>query len=69
MNESSSPFPIEVKVTIEGKDLDLKIDVDTGAAVFIISNSTRVKLFPHLKLHPSKVVLRTYTDEPIKVVG
>ena len=67
MNESSSPFPIEVKVTIEGKDL--KIDVDTGAAVFIISNSTRVKLFPHLKLHPSKVVLRTYTDEPIKVVG
>ena len=67
MNASSSPSPIEVQVTIEGKDL--KMEVDTGAAVSIISDSTRVELFSHLKLHLSKVVVRTYMDELIEVVG
>ena len=67
MNASSSSSPIEVQMIIEGKDL--KMEVDTGATVSIISDSTRMKRFSHLKLCPSKVVLRTYTDEPIEVVG
>ena len=30
---------------------------------------TRLRLFPDLKVHESKVILRTYTDEPIEIVG
>ena len=39
------------------------------AAISIILDATRVKLFSHLKLRHSKVILRTYTDEPIEIVG
>ena len=63
----SSFHPMEVTVTVEDKLLFM--EVDTGAAVSIISEATRTKLFPHLKLHKSKVVLKTYTDEPIQVKG
>ena len=66
LRESSS-HPMEVTVTVEDKPLVM--EVDTGAAVSIISEATRTKLFPHLKLHKSKVVLKTYTDEPIQVKG
>ena len=58
---------MEVTVTVE--DRPLVIEVDTGATVSIISEASRTKLFPHLKLHKSKVVLKTYTDEPIQVKG
>ena len=62
-----SSNPMEVTMTVEDKPLVM--EVDTGAAVSIISEATRTKLFPHLKLHKSKVVLKTYTDEPIQVKG
>ena len=58
---------MEVTVTVEDKPLVMK--VDTGATVSIISEATRTKLFPHLKLYKSKVVLKTYMDEPIQVKG
>ena len=45
---SSNPIEIQVKIN----DQSLTMEVDTGAAVSIISNSTRKKLFPHLKLQP-----------------
>ena len=66
LRESSS-HPMEVTVTVEDKPLVM--EVDTGTTVSIISEATRTKLFPHLKLHKSKVVLKTYTDEPIQVKG
>ena len=66
LHESSS-HPMEVTVTI--KDKPLVMEADTGAAVSIISEGTRAKLFPHLKLHKSKVVVKTYTNEPIQVKG
>ena len=58
---------MEVTVTVEDKPLVMEID--TGTAVSIILEPTQTKLFPHLKLHKSKVVLKTYTDEPIQVKG
>ena len=58
---------MEVTVTVEDKPLVMEID--TGTAVSIILEATQTKLFPHLKLHKSKVVLKTYTDEPIQVKG
>ena len=62
---SSNPIEIQVKIN----DQCLTMEVDTGAAVSIISNSTRKKLFPRLKLQPSKLVLKTYTDEQMQIVG
>lgn len=45
------------------------MELDTGAAVSIISDHTRRTLFPELKLKESSVILKTYTEEPMKVVG
>ena len=45
------------------------MEVDTGAALSIISESTRKLLFPEDTLHPSDLVLKTYTDDRIEVTG
>ena len=45
------------------------MEVDTGAALSIISEKTRKTFFPSEKLRPSDLVLKTYTNEPLKVVG
>ena len=53
--------PVEVQVTVNGKQLTM--EVDTGAALSIISESTRKAVFPDEKLRPSNIVLKTYTEE------
>ena len=45
------------------------MELDTGAAVSIISDQTRRSLFPDLQLRNSSLVLKTYTDELMQVVG
>ena len=45
------------------------MEVDTGAAVSVMSQQQQRKLFPQAWLHPSQVVLRTYTTEKAAVVG
>ena len=49
------------------------MEVDTGAAVSIISNSSCNELLPRLKLHvhvqPCKLILKTYTNEQMQIVG
>ena len=62
-----SSHPMEVQVLVN--DQRLTMEVDTGAAVSIISDATRKAKFPHLKLHKSNVILKTYTEEPMKVMG
>ena len=59
--------PIEVTVHVEGKPLTMELD--TGAAVFIISEETRRKILPQVKLRKSKIILKTYTDQTMEVVG
>ena len=66
LGERSSQ-PLEVQVHVN--ETPLKMEVDTGAAVSIISEETGKTLFPNLKLQPSKLVLKTYTEEPMAVVG
>ena len=66
LNEPSSN-PIEVTVNVEDKPLTMELD--TGAAVSIISEVTRRKMFPKKKLHKSKLILKTYTDEPMQIIG
>ena len=63
----SSSKPLRVVLTVNGKLLEMELD--TGADLSIISEETRKTLLPNLKIHKSTVSLKTYTGEPIKLVG
>ena len=54
-------------IEINGRALNM--EVDTGAAVFIISKTTYQKLFSEIPIKPASLRLRTYTGEPIDVEG
>ena len=59
--------PILVKVKLD--DCMVNMEVDTGAAMSLMSQSTFQGLWPGRELQPSQVRLRAYTKEPIPVVG
>ena len=59
--------PITVNVKVNGKPLSLELD--TGAAVSVISESKQKSLFPDADVRTTAIQLRTYTGEPINVVG
>ena len=53
-------------------ELDSKavlMEVDTGAVVSIMSGAVFTSHFPQKHLSPSAVTLKTYTGEPMKVLG
>lgn len=52
--------PITVSLLLNGKKLDM--EVNTDAAWSVISESTRQTLFADETLHPSNLVLKTYTN-------
>ena len=52
-----------IEVRANGKPL--KMEIDTGAALSIISEETRRKIFPDEPLHDSSIILKTYTGERI----
>ena len=58
---------IEVSLIVNGKRLTMELD--TGAAVSIISEATRKELFPDEKFHPSNILLKMYTEEQIRLMG
>ena len=45
------------------------MELDTGAAMSLISESTQKSLFPDITLRPTKVTLHTYTSEVVPVKG
>ena len=45
------------------------MEIDTGAAVSIISRENWCALFPRKSLSKASVTLRTYTAQPIALVG
>ena len=59
--------PISVALAINGKQLTM--EVDTGAAVSIISEHSLKAIVPDATLQPSRVVLKTYTEERMTVLG
>ena len=59
--------PITVDVSVDGRII--KMEVDTGAAVSLITEQQQQELFPTAVLRHSKVTLRTYTAERLPVVG
>ena len=64
-SKSSHPIRVEVKIN----DKPLQMEVDTGAAVSIISEQTKKTLYPLVSLTAPSVVLRTYTGEAMSVLG
>jgi predicted aspartyl protease len=63
----TSADPIIVSIQINGKMLDM--EVDTGAAFSVISETTGKHIFARKKLNPSDLKLKTYTDENMVVTG
>lgn len=59
--------PYRTTLTLNGSPVSMEID--TGAAVTLISESTMRSLLPHLHLSKPTVRLRTYTAQPIDVIG
>ena len=45
------------------------MEVDTGAAVSLMSEATQKKLFPNTQFQKTSVKLHTYTAESLSVVG
>ena len=64
-SKSSHPIQIELKIN----DKPLQMEVDTGAAVFIISEQTKSTLYPRVSLIYPSVVLCTYTGKAMSVLG
>ena len=59
--------PIVVSMRVNGRDVPM--EVDTGAAVSIISVATRSKTFPECPLLNTSAILTTYTGEQMAVAG
>ena len=64
---SSNPRPYKVTLDLDG--LPLETEIDTGAAVSIISEATKKRVFPKARLRKSSVALQTYSSEPLTVLG
>lgn len=59
--------PYQAVLEVNGHPLTMEID--TGAAVSLISKTTQEDLFPAARLDKSSLILRTYTAETIPVLG
>ena len=57
----------QVQLLLEGKPVSM--EVDTGSAVSIVSEVEYKKLFKHLKLQPTQFHLKTYSGEPLPLLG
>ena len=58
-----------IVVTLEVNGVQLPMEVDTGAAVSVISSTTRDKFFPKCSLRSTTTVLTTYTGEQMQLAG
>ena len=58
-----------LRVKFEVNNTLVPFEVDTGAAVSIMSHSSYKQYLPHVKLNSTEVGLQTYTAEPMKVLG
>ena len=70
VQQQSSSTPLQSTVKLDGKELSM--EVDTGASLSLISETTYKKLWESSalpELQPTTVKLRTYTGEEIGVLG
>ena len=59
--------PLQVEVVISGQPLSMELD--TGAAVMLVSEETFQSKWSNVTLQPSTAQLHTYSGEPLSVVG
>lgn len=64
---SKSSSPISVVLNVNNKKLSM--EVDTEAAVSVISEATKAHMFPNVKINDTSVILTTYTGEQMAVIG
>lgn len=64
---SANTPPFAVKLKLDGCLVDM--EVNTGASLPLMSESTFNRIWPGRRLEPSRVQLQTYLKEPIPVVG
>ena len=67
MGKEKSTQPIWISPKLNGTTV--KMELDTGAAVSVMSKSDKDRLLPGLQLSDTSVMLRTYTGEAVKPVG
>ena len=67
VGEASGSRTIQVEVKVNGKPLVM--EVDTGAAVSLLSEEAMKTHFPDAQLQPSTALLRTYTGEAMDILG
>ncbi|XP_064469988.1 uncharacterized protein K02A2.6-like [Ornithodoros turicata] len=65
--ESHKNDPMYATVSVE--DVPLTMEIDTGAAVSVMSLQQYQNCFPHLTLEPTSLRLRTYTGEALTPQG
>ena len=65
LDEGKCPIMVDIEV----EKCVIPMEVDTGAAVSLVSSSLYQRLFPGLPLESSKLVLTTYTGEQLKLLG
>lgn len=71
---SISPAPKSLQVVMQLNDTDISMEVDTGASFSVISEQTYTSLWPkhltpQLRHIHNPPILKTYTGQPIQVVG
>ena len=59
--------PIQVEVSIDGQGIT--VELDTGAAVSLVSEITYKRLWPKQVITRSTATLTTYSGEVLKVIG
>ena len=64
---ATSKWPIMVELELNGQPLSMQ--VDTGAAVSLISSAAHTRLFPNATLSKSAAIFTTYTGEQIPLTG
>ena len=67
IGSSTASPPYEVVMEINGKNV--KMEIDTGAAVSIISSKTQQALFPDVTMSTASLILRSVTSEPVPLLG
>ena len=63
--QSGSRF--QVQLLLEVKPVNM--EVDTGSAVSIVDEMEYKKWFKHLKLQPTQFHLKTYSGDPLPLLG
>ena len=63
--KSTNPFTVELRVDSK----PLKFEIDTGASVTLISEETYREHYHNKPLQKSSLKLKTYTEEPLHVLG